>query len=71
MSCLDYMISNNEEEMLELLIHPKLNIPLHSTYINERSIFYRDRIHSPGYLLSFIDSGMVSNLAYGARVRKV
>jgi hypothetical protein len=68
---LEYMVSNNEHDLLEILLHPKVKIPAHSTYDQERNISYTTRVHDPQYLMSFIDSGMVDKMAYGARVRKV
>ncbi len=57
--------------MLETLLHPKLKVPAHSTYEQERNNFFNERVPNPSYLMQFIDSGMVSHMAYGARVRKV
>lgn len=56
---------------MERLLHPKLKVPAHSTYENEKHIFYNKRATNPQYLLNFVDSGMVGHMAYGARVRKV
>jgi hypothetical protein len=57
--------------MLELLLHPKLTVPTHSDYNRERNIWYSERVTLPPYLLSIVDSGMVGNMAYGTRVRRV
>jgi len=53
------------------MLHPKLHIPQHSNYQQELNNFYNERAHNPQYLMNFIDSGMVSHMAYGARVRRV
>jgi hypothetical protein len=68
---LDFIIKKNQHDLLEILLHPKVHVPQHSNYDTERTNFYNDRVHNPQYLMSFIDSGMVSHMAYGARVRKV
>jgi hypothetical protein len=52
-------------------MHPKVHVPQHSVYDTERNNFYHDRVNNPQYLMNFIDSGMVSHMAYGVRVRKV
>lgn len=58
--------------MLELLLHPKIShIPAFSTYDAERNNNFNSRVGNPPYLMSFVDSGMVSNMAYGTRVRRV
>lgn len=53
------------------MLHPKVTIPLHSTYERERDATFGQRVGDPQYLMNFVDSGMVSQMAYGARVRKV
>ena len=68
---LDYIIKNNKHDLLEILLHPKVHIPQHSTYELERNNFYNDRVRETQYLMQTIDSGMVSHMAYGARVRRV
>jgi hypothetical protein len=41
---LDYIIKNNKHDLLEILLHPKVHIPQHSTYELERNNFYNDRV---------------------------
>lgn len=53
------------------MLHPKLKVPAHSTYEQEREKYFNDRVSLPQYLMNFVDSGMVSHMAYGSRVRKV
>lgn len=43
----DYIIKTNNHELLETLMHPKLHVPQHSNYENERNIFYNERVHNP------------------------
>jgi len=57
--------------MLEILLHPKVKVPPHSTYESVRDITFNQRVNNPQYLKNVIDTGMVSHMAYGARVRKV
>lgn len=68
---LDFIIKQNQHELLEILLHPKVHIPQHSNYETERNNFYNDRVRDTQYLMNTIDSGMVSHMAYGARVRRV
>lgn len=70
-TALDLIVGLNQHELLEILLHPKVHVPQHSNYENERRNFYNERVSNPQYLMNFIDSGMVSHMAYGARVRKV
>jgi hypothetical protein len=70
-TAIDYMVLNNNHNLMERLLHPKLKVPAHSNYENEKNIFYNKRANNPQYLLNFVDSGMVSNMAYGTRVRRV
>ena len=54
------------------MMHPKIGkIPAHSTYERERDLLVTNRVHDPQYLMNVVDSGTVSHMAYGARVRKV
>lgn len=46
-TAIDIMIKNNQHEMLEALMHPKLTVPQHSTYQRERDITYSSRIANP------------------------
>lgn len=52
-------------------MHPKVHVPAHSNYDAERNIHFGKRVRNPEYLMNFVDSGMVSHMAYGARVRRV
>ena len=70
-TALEHMILNNDHEMLEAFLHPKLKVRAHNTYEVERTAYYNKRATNPQYLLNFVDSGMVSAMAYGTRVRKV
>ena len=70
-TALDLMIKNNRHNMFEIMLHPKVIIPAHSTYEAQRDLTFQQRVQNPQYLKNFIDSGMVSHMAYGARVRKV
>ena len=71
LTAMDYIVTGNNHDMLELLLHPKLKVPVLSTYEQERATFYRDRVRNPQYLMDVVDTGMVSHMAYGTRVRKV
>jgi hypothetical protein len=68
---LDFIIKNNQHELLEIMLHPKVHIPQHSNYDVERNNFFNDRVRDTQYLMNTIDSGMVSHMAYGTRVRRV
>jgi hypothetical protein len=70
-TAIEHMVLKNDNDMLELVMHPKLTVPKHSNYDAERNAYFSSRIGNPPYLLSFIDSGMVSQMAYGVKVRKV
>lgn len=39
-TALDFMIADNNHKMLEILLHPKLKVPAHSTYEMQRNSFY-------------------------------
>ena len=68
---LEHIITKNQHDLLEILLHPKLHVPQFSTYEAERVNYYNDRVRDPQYLMNFIDSGMVSKMAYGTHVRRV
>ena len=70
-TALEVMIRNNDHEMLELFLHPELRVLAHSNYDATRSGYYSNRVGNPEYLLRYVDTGMVSQMAYGTRVRKV
>ena len=42
-----HIISKNQHDLLEILLHPKVNVPQHSNYDAERNNFYNERINSP------------------------
>ena len=48
---LDLIIMKNQHELLETLLHPKVHIPQHSTYEQERNNFYNDRVRDTPYLM--------------------
>jgi hypothetical protein len=68
---LHVLMTQNNHDLLETLLHPKLHVPQHSTYETERFNYYNSRVKNPQYLMQFIETGMVSNMAYGTRVRRV
>jgi hypothetical protein len=57
--------------MLEIILHPNVIVPKYSNYNRERANLYCKMVNNPRYLLDLVDTGMVSNMAYGVRVRKV
>ena len=42
-----HIISKNQHDLLEILLHPKVHVPQHSNYDAERNNFYNERINSP------------------------
>lgn len=68
---LEYMVANNQHKFIELLLHPKVHVPQHSTYDQERNAEYQKRAHNPTYLMDYIDTGSNGAMAYGVRTRKV
>jgi hypothetical protein len=41
LTSLDLVIANNSHELLEIMLHPKLHVPQHSTYDAERNVFFQ------------------------------
>ena len=46
-TALDHIIDKNHHEFLEILMHPKVVIPAHSTYERERDLTYTSRVGDP------------------------
>lgn len=64
-------IQNGNTKMVELMLRPPYEKKKGFNVEQLISNVYTNRKNPEPYLLNFIDSGNVSNMAYGARIRKV
>lgn len=66
---LQMILESGNPQFLDILLHPKLTVKKDEEYETVRSNLYNGRVKNDMYLMTLIEQGRVSNMAYGAHVR--
>ena len=70
-TAVEILLERGDHQLVEILLRPKLKPAAHQSYADAREHLLSGRDTDDPYLMSFVDSGMVSRMAYGTHVRAV
>jgi hypothetical protein len=65
------LLEKGDAHLLEILLKPKLTLKPNQTYTVAREEFLYSREVDDPFLMNFVNTGKVSNMAYGTHIRSV